>query len=342
MTNKIKDINSSEIIVSVDMITYNHEKYIAQAIEGVLMQKTKFRYELVIGEDCSTDSTRSICLEYKNKFPDIIKLRLPEKNLGMQQNGLENALACSGKYIAICEGDDYWIDPFKLQKQVDFLEANANFGVVHSDCNCYFEKKKQWEYNANKKQTNNIPIADRKDIFYRLIDATYKICTATAVFRKDLLDRIIPDNMTFLMGDTPMWLNFSQLTNFKYFDEVFAVYRIVGESASRSKNKNKLFRFSLSMAEMRVYYSKKFSYPINDALKKRYNNALLTYKIFNNNYKEYYPLFEPSIYQRFKLNALNGNVLLQLFLIEFIISNYLLLIKNRLRSFKLTNRTSIH
>jgi len=107
------------------MITYNHEPFIAQAIEGVLMQKTNFKYELVIGEDCSTDNTRKICEEYAHNYPDIIRLLPSEKNLGMFANGTRTMKACmNGKYIALCEGDDYWTDPNKLQKQVDFMESN--------------------------------------------------------------------------------------------------------------------------------------------------------------------------------------------------------------------------
>lgn len=118
--------------LSVCMITYNHEKYIAQAVESVLMQQTNFDYELVIGEDCSTDRTREIVIEYKNKYPNKINLLLPEKNLGMIPNFVQTLQVCKGKYIAMLEGDDYWTYPYKLQKQVDQLEANpAAMMVAH-------------------------------------------------------------------------------------------------------------------------------------------------------------------------------------------------------------------
>ena len=330
-------------LVSIICTAYNHETFIKDALEGFVMQKTNFPFEIIISDDASTDKTASIIKQYEINHTQLFKTFYHKENQYSKNipffydELIKNA---RGKYIALCEGDDYWTDPLKLQKQVDFLEVNEDFGIVHADCNYYIEKINQWEYHTSKNLTNNFPIKNKKDIFYRLIDATYKIRTATAVFRKDLLEKIKPDDLTFLMGDTPMWLNFSQLTNFKYFDEVFAVYRIVGESASRSKNKNKQFRFSLSMAEMRVYYSKKFSYPINDSLKTRYNDALMTYKLFNNNYKEIFPLFEPSIYQHLKLKALNINILRHYFLFSFIIFNYLQLIKNKIRLFKFANRTS--
>ena len=134
-----------------------------------------------------------------------------------------------------------------------------------------------------------------------MVDADYKIRTATVLFRKDLLKTITTDTKNFLMGDTPRWLNFSQLTKFKYFDEVFAVYRILSNSASRSKNKKKHYRFSLSMAEMRIYYCNKYNYPINHKLKNRYNKALITYILFDPQFLPLYPLFEPNALQIFRL-----------------------------------------
>src|SRR5271157_2282730 len=111
-------------LVSVFMITYNHEKFVGQAIESIVTQKVNFDFELIIGEDCSTDNTLDICNKYAKQYPDIIKLFPSEKNYGMMGNTVRVLYACTGKYIAMCEGDDYWCDPYKLQKQIDFLEAN--------------------------------------------------------------------------------------------------------------------------------------------------------------------------------------------------------------------------
>lgn len=123
-------------LVSVWMITYNQEEFIAQAIESVLMQKTSFDYEIIIGEDFSKDNTRNICAEYQKKFPDKIKLLFSKKNIGMTANAIRVFDACKGKYIALLEGDDCWTDPCKLQKQVDFLEANPQIaGCFHDVIN---------------------------------------------------------------------------------------------------------------------------------------------------------------------------------------------------------------
>jgi glycosyltransferase involved in cell wall biosynthesis len=117
----------NEIIVSVCMITYNHASYVEKAIKGILLQEVNFRYELVIGEDNSTDETREICEQYERDYPEIIRLLPKEPRKGMSKNFLETIQKCEGKYIAFCEGDDYWTDPNKLQLQVDFLENNPTF-----------------------------------------------------------------------------------------------------------------------------------------------------------------------------------------------------------------------
>lgn len=118
-------------LVSVWMITYNQEQYIIQALESALNQKTSFAYEIVIGEDCSTDSTRRILLEYQSKYPDKIKLLLHENNVGMIANQNLTFEACKGEYIAMLEGDDFWSDPYKLQKQFDAMKR-------YPDCDLSF------------------------------------------------------------------------------------------------------------------------------------------------------------------------------------------------------------
>jgi len=111
-------------ILSVCLITYNHNNFIRQTIESLLMQKTSFPFMIVIGEDYSTDDTADIVMEYVNKYPRIIKAICNSQNIGAMANLIKTLQECEGKYIAYCEGDDYWTDPYKLQKQVDFLEAN--------------------------------------------------------------------------------------------------------------------------------------------------------------------------------------------------------------------------
>lgn len=118
-------------VVSVHMITYNHEPYIRQAIDGVMMQKTDFEFELVIGEDCSQDRTREICFEYQKKYPDKIRILWWHENVSKYGgNGRRVSAYCRGEFVAICEGDDCWLSPYKLQRQVDVLRKFSNVGVV--------------------------------------------------------------------------------------------------------------------------------------------------------------------------------------------------------------------
>jgi len=112
------------------MPTYNHEPYIAKAIEGVVQQKTTFPVELIIGEDCSTDGTRAIVLDYEKKYPDLIRVIAFDENVGVVENSAQIREACRGSaYVAVCEGDDYWTDPLKLDKQVSFLEGHREYAL---------------------------------------------------------------------------------------------------------------------------------------------------------------------------------------------------------------------
>ena len=126
-------------LLSVCLSTYNHVKYIREAIDGVLMQKVNFSWELIIADDFSTDGTREIVLSYKEKYPEFIKLVLQEKNVGALRNWFDLLNVPASKYIAYFEGDDYWTDSYKLQRQVDFLEKNEDYGLVWTDVDFYHQ-----------------------------------------------------------------------------------------------------------------------------------------------------------------------------------------------------------
>lgn len=136
-----KIINSIQPLISVCVQTYQHSKYIKECLDGILKQQTDFPYEVIIGEDESADGTREVCIEYAEKFPDKIRLFLRNRedviyidgNPTGRFNFINNLRASRGKYIALCEGDDYWTDPLKLQKQIDFLEENPEFVISFHD-----------------------------------------------------------------------------------------------------------------------------------------------------------------------------------------------------------------
>jgi glycosyltransferase involved in cell wall biosynthesis len=127
---QVTDIKFSEPLVSVKMITFNHRPYIEKAITSILSQQVDFGVELVIGEDCSTDGTREVVIDFQRRFPDHIRVITSDSNVGMRQNGARTRRACRGKYMGSCEGDDFWHDPNKLAEQVAFLEARPEYVMV--------------------------------------------------------------------------------------------------------------------------------------------------------------------------------------------------------------------
>lgn len=242
-------MSEKKIMVSICMITYNHEAYISKAIEGVLNQKTSFSIELIIGEDCSTDNTRRICQSYQTKYPDKIKLLLPETNLGMIRNFVDTFYASQGEFIAICEGDDYWIDPLKLQKQVDFMLDNEDYGLVYGKAQCY---------NIGKKEFGNVIGCSIPSIYSLLFDKN-NIPTLSVCIRKKILTSFFMDkdilNYEWKMLDYPLWIYLFVKSKIKFYDEVFGIYQILPESASHSVSSIiKRKQFLISEYKIREYF----------------------------------------------------------------------------------------
>lgn len=132
----VEEVCETRPLVSIGMTVYNQERYVARAIESILMQKVNFSYEIVIAEDCSTDRSREIVIDYASRFPDIIRLILQEKNVGLRMQSICLKRECRGIYRGQLEGDDYWLTDNKLQKQVDFLEANPDYIAVSGRIRC--------------------------------------------------------------------------------------------------------------------------------------------------------------------------------------------------------------
>jgi glycosyltransferase involved in cell wall biosynthesis len=141
-------------MISVCMITYNHESYIAQAIESIVCQVTDETFELVIGEDCSTDKTREICESYQEKYPDIVRLLPSKNNLGAMPNLVRVLEACQGEYVAFCEGDDYWTRESKIQEQADSLMSSIDEVKAHA-CNVEFYDERSKSRRSFGKETDS-------------------------------------------------------------------------------------------------------------------------------------------------------------------------------------------
>jgi glycosyltransferase involved in cell wall biosynthesis len=243
-------------IVSICMITYNHEKFIRQAIESVLAQKTDFDYELVIGEDCSTDNTRAICIEYAEKHQGKIKLLLHEENMGMIPNFLKTLNSCSGKYVAMLEGDDYWTHPLKLQKQVDFLEANEDFAICHHNMNVIYEE------NTKESHLSNPPDQKEDSTIEDLAHGNY-IYTASCVFRNRLIGEFPEWFSNCSIGDYPLHMLNARSGKIRYIPDVMGVYRVHQEGFW--ENKDIIFRMS-NWVEMIDRMKDQFSPGINKIL----------------------------------------------------------------------------
>lgn len=252
-----KLINHITPIVSVCIPTYQHRNYIRECIEGALMQQTSFPFEIVIGDDGSVDGTTEICMEYAEKYPDKIRFynrtrelcRVFDSEGHIERSGnwwwtLQEG---RGKYIAICEGDDYWINPLKLQKQVDFLENHPDYGLVHSYAKAYIEQ--------TKKISDKLIGADFDNIDQLIIGN--RIVTLTVCCRRDLYEDYLKNAKTdssWKMGDYPMWLYFSLYFKAYFLNEVTGVYRILQSSAAHSTDINKEVDFRMNAYAISIFF----------------------------------------------------------------------------------------
>lgn len=225
-------------LVSVHMMTYNHESYIRQAIEGVMMQQTDFEYELVIGEDCSQDRTREICFEYQKRYPEKIRVLWSEHNVfSIGGNDVRTTANCRGEFIAICEGDDYWTDPRKLQKQVDVMRMRPNVALCFTGADIWdttTDRHREWsgvhDYDvglirgADFARTHlwghnpNCPGADFSFIV-----------TGTTLFRRAVYEKAVEKfelmSWNLYLGDSQTWLGLAALGDVYYLPDQTAVYR---------------------------------------------------------------------------------------------------------------------
>lgn len=194
--------------VSVLMITYNHERYIEKAIEGVLSQQTKFDFELIIGNDASKDNSHSIITTFlkDNKLSNRVKYFNHDENLGIQDNFKFVYSKANCEYVAICEGDDYWTDPLKLQKQIDFLEANKNYSLCYTRFETFNERTKTLSLDLNEKHftNNNSSI----DFTFEKFQKGWHIGTQTLVYRRS-------------------FLNFKDTEKYRYFRDVHVVTELL-------------------------------------------------------------------------------------------------------------------
>jgi glycosyltransferase involved in cell wall biosynthesis len=202
------------------MITYNHERFVAQAIESVLAQRVDFPIEIVIGEDCSTDNTRQILRSFSAKHPSLFRLLLPSENIGMNPNLATTIKACKGQYIALLEGDDFWTDPTKLQRQVDFLDA-------HEQCSTCFHRvaivdEDGRETGVSGDNLNIQAVYSVADLIGRRFFAK----TASVMFRRGLFENFPDWYFRCPVGDFPIHVMNGMHGQFGFLDQQMAAYRM--------------------------------------------------------------------------------------------------------------------
>lgn len=262
-------------LASIVCFTYNHEKYIRQALEGFLIQKTNFDFEVIIHDDASTDRTQLIIKEYQSIYPRVFFPICQRENQKSKGNGIVTRIAfgaIQGKYVALCEGDDYWNDPHKLQTQVDFLQNNTSYGMVCTDYNileddvvseCFLAKNKGMKYDED---------ISNEDYLLN----PYKIRTLTTCFKRSLLESYLCQtkkdevNYESLGGDVPLWIHISSNSIIKYLAISTSTYRVVPNSASRPSSYAKKYEFSKSILSVKKQYieSNKVSLKVRRKIRK--------------------------------------------------------------------------
>jgi glycosyltransferase involved in cell wall biosynthesis len=223
------------IKVSVIVHTYNHEKFIRQTLDSILNQQVNFKYEVIIGDDASPDSTPKIIQEYQQKYPHIIQPLLHPVNLGGfgKNNTLATLSVCKGQYIAAMDGDDYWTNPLKLQKQVDFLDKNADFVACFHNALIHFEDGSHPDTYVND-DTQRV-VTTIEDLVGE--DEVWYMATSAVMFRNGIMNHYPKWFHESKSGDIPRYILLGKHGKFYYINEIMSVYRKNGGGMSFTDGK---------------------------------------------------------------------------------------------------------
>ena len=244
-----------DIIVSVCCITYNQAKYIREALEGFLMQETIFPIEIIIHDDCSTDGTTEIVRDYEERNPYLITTIFQAENQKSQGRKIfpltfERA---RGKYIAMCEGDDYWTDPLKLQKQVDFLEANPEYVLTGGYAQKIYENENYEMFHDTPKYEHSFDFDDH------FLMTANPIATLTACFRNGIVRQYPEIYFQATGGDRTLYLMLCQHGKGRYMHEPLGVYRIHKDGSESRQGKFNMLEETIAIAiEWNKYYNGKY------------------------------------------------------------------------------------
>lgn len=239
-------------LVSVCMTAYNHEAYLRQAIESVLAQRTSFAVEIVLGEDCSTDATAAICREYAGRYPGRVRMVTSEANVGWRANYRRTFDACRGKYVAYCDGDDWWSDVRKLQMQVELLESDPGCGMCFTRAENFY-------------QATGATVPDEAEHFtdFDRLLCRLTICNCTTLARRELIaryyDEVHPErHPEWMTDDAPMWLWFAACSRVRFIPCFTAVHRRLPVSVSHSTEYRRRIAFCDSLMDIGLWFDARY------------------------------------------------------------------------------------
>lgn len=243
-------------LASIIVLAYNQEKYIVHTLEGLLMQRTSFPYEIIVHDDASSDSTSDIIRSYALNYPSIIKPILQKENkysvYGISFQFDYVFSEARGRYIAMCAGDDYWIDPLKLQKQVDFLEKNHDYGLIHTKAVIYKEETKRFE------GVHGYEVSDFEGLLTENTIATLTVCLRNSLLKQYLKEINPQTKFEWTAEDFPIWLWFINHSKIKFIKDITCFYRKHDLSISHNKDEAKNLEFSEGVYAIVDYYLNKY------------------------------------------------------------------------------------
>ena len=274
----------NNLMVTIQCITYNHEPYIRQCLDGFVMQKTNFRFEAIVHDDASTDGTATIIKEYAEKYPDIIKPIFEIENQYSKKIGINKTYQIprvKGKYVATCEGDDYWTDPLKLQKQYDFMESNPEYSMCICSC--------QWLNMLTGRVENRCQTNEDRDISTEeiILEKKGRVFQFASVFIKTDVGVATPYWLPlFPIGDYPMAIKAALAGKVHMLADVMCVYRWYssGSWTARMDNDNHRLRVGERMVEGLIALNEATAGKYADLIETRivkhqYTNALMRHDL---------------------------------------------------------------
>lgn len=235
--NKSNDIIVNPL-VSIVIPSYNRIETIRETLDSILKQECDFDFEIIIGDDCSTDGVIDVLLDYKKRFPKIISLFSHKENIGLGANWASCINLCRGQYIAGCDNDDFWHNPDKLNLQVSFLDKNPDYGMVHTD---YIELNRKTKVSKSRVIHGT---QYQKNLIQEIFYGNFKCCNSSVMYRKSIIDKYVPLDdyikYKFPLQDWNTWICIANFTKFHCLPVLTTTVGIEDGSITRPVNFNVL------------------------------------------------------------------------------------------------------